>query len=207
VWAVRILSENSQSIEGLSFVMKTKFLNQKIDYTGAELRSQWNYFEHGLLGNSAVAFIGSCQVEFSEMLDGEDLLAGQTIQGSEMLHFILEIYDINLFAGVAFQRLFADLARGELIKLNPKLRGQIERSGDDLYFEGRKLSISIAAPSVRSVLIHWAINISNEGTPVPTASLQDLDVEPLQFAQSLLTIASQELDSIVEATWKVKSIK
>lgn len=187
--------------------LKTKVLPQKINYTGAELKSQWNYFEHGLLGNSAVAFIGSCRVEFSEMLDGEDLLAQQKIEGSEMLHFILEIFDISLFAGVAFQRLFADLARGELIKLNPRLNGKIERDGDDLYFEGRKLSISIAAPSLRSVLIHWAINISNNGTPVPTAALQDLSVDPQQFAQSLLTIASQELDSIGEATWKVKAVK
>ena len=42
----------------------------------------------------------------------------------------------------------------------------LDLAGDDLYVGDRKLSISIAAPSPTSALIHFALNIDPTGAPV-----------------------------------------
>jgi hypothetical protein len=82
----------------------------------------------------------------------------------------------------------------------------LTRDGDDIFYKLQKLSISIAAPSTNSQLIHFAMNISNEGTPVKTLSLEDLQVKPQAFAQEMMASFAKEVASIEEATWKVKSV-
>ncbi|MES2769707.1 MAG: DUF366 family protein, partial [Bdellovibrionota bacterium] len=158
--------------------MKTLWIDQTIKYDGTQLRSLYAYLEHNLLGNSVIAFRGACDVNFDHMVDGEDLLQRAQICGSDMLHFIFEIFDEKLISGVLIQRLFASMAQNKILQ---KSKGQIllKRDGDDLYLDDRKLSISIAARSPQSILIHFAMNISNEGTPVKTCSLQDLKIEPV----------------------------
>jgi hypothetical protein len=184
--------------------MKTLWIAEKIKYDGTQLASQFNYFHFGLLGPSVIAFVGPCEVTPETMLDGEDFLAGSQIRGAEMLHFCVEIFDQSLFAGVCFQRLIADFGRRVLEELQPKVQGLIAREGDDLYFEGRKLSISIAAPTGRGFVIHFAVNIVNEGTPIPTACLQELSISAEKYARRMMDLISEEYESVLQATWKVK---
>ena len=185
--------------------LQTKLLNRKIDYDGTQLRSLFAYLDHGVLGNSLVAFRGACSISFAHMVDGEDLREQSPICGDDMLHFIAEIFDENLFAGVLFQRLLASLACDLVNEITKKKR--VFREGDDLYSsDGRKLSISIAAKSVQSVMVHFAVNVTNKGTPVKTLSLQDLNIQPKDFAQSLLKRVALEFDSIRAATMKVKPL-
>ncbi|MNY40906.1 hypothetical protein D3C86_1756830 [compost metagenome] len=120
-----------------------------------------------------------------------------------MLHFIIEIFDRDLFSGVALQRLFAAIARDYLAEKSGK---EILREGDDLYFNKGKLSISIATKSPVSVMVHFAMNIVNEGTPVQTACLNDLRLNPRQVATDLMTLLMDEYNSIVIATQKVRPI-
>ncbi len=182
--------------------MKTVFLNEKLNYDGSQLRSLFAYLNHKLLGDSCVCFIGSCNISFENMLDGEDFLERSEIKGSEMLHFIFEIFDRELVTGVFLQRLFASIISDEIYK---QTKTKLIRTGDDLYLEGKKLSISVATKSPNSVLVHFAMNISNLGTPVPTLSLEDLDIQPKKFAEILLKQISEEYDSILVARLKVKA--
>lgn len=186
--------------------MKTKWIEKEFLYDGSQLRSQFAYLEHGLLGNSIVCWRGPCDVSQANMADGEDLLQGAKICGFHMLHFILEIFDQKLFSAVLIQRLMATVIRDHVYKLNPKLEGSLQRDGDDLFWNGGKLSISVAAQSPISCVVHFAINISNEGTPVKTASLKDLGVSPEALAQSVMESIQKEMASIYEATWKVLPI-
>ena len=192
-------------------MLKTKWINKKINYDGTQLRSLFAYLDHRVLGDSVVAFRGSCDVNFDHMVDGEDLLEKSRIQGSDMIHFIFEIFDRPLIVGVLLQRLFASIA-GDVIHELSKKDFTIRRSGDDLYFDfgankkNRKLSISIATRSTNSVLIHFAVNISNSGTPVPTACLNDLGLQPRKFAEACLLRVQSEYNSIIEATQKVKAV-
>jgi hypothetical protein len=62
----------------------------------------------------------------------------------------------------------------------------LSRRGNDLYYQSRKLSVSIATRSSVSVLFHAAVNIDTEGTPVPTAGLRELGLDPYAFGEECL---------------------
>lgn len=186
--------------------MQIKWLGRIQPYDGTQLRSLFGYMETGLLGNSCVCFRGACEISFEHMVDGEDVRAESPIRGSDMLHFIAEFFHQNLFSAVAFQRIIADLARTAVDELSQG-RIKLSRSGDDLYWETeKKFSISIASVSPVSQMIHFAVNISNEGTPVKTSSLQDFGIDPEAFGNLLLKKISDEFASILEATMKVKPL-
>jgi len=70
--------------------VKSLFIENKFTYDGSQLHSLFAYLEHGLLGPSVVSWRGACNIPFSHMVDGEDLLAKASIEGDEMLHFIIE---------------------------------------------------------------------------------------------------------------------
>ncbi len=186
--------------------MKTSWLVDQFIYDGTQLRPLFCYLQHGLLGNACVAWRGPCDVSFEHMVDGEDLLQKSQIAGSDMVHFVAEIFDLNLLGGVALQRLLTGIVRESLVALNPTQGLKILRDGDDLYWDGRKLSISVAAKATNSVLIHFAINFSTNGTPVPTAGLQELNILPEDLAKLVLNKFSAEFISIQEASWKVKPV-
>ena len=184
--------------------MKSKFLDAREKYDGAQLVSLNSYLKHGLLGDSVVAWVGPCDVSFEHMVDGEDLLAKAVIAGDLMLHFIIEKFDISLFAAVGLQRLFASIVRDQL-----QAQGAtgLTRDGDDIWQGERKLSISIATQSPVSSLIHFAVNITNEGTPVKTLSLTDLKIEPKAFALKAMELFCREIQGIQDATQKVRWVK
>lgn len=175
-------------------------------YDGEQLRSLYAYLTHGILGDSCVAWQGACSVDFAHMVDGEDLLAEATIAGSDMVHFIVEIFDQNLMSGVLLQRVFAGLVKDVLLEMSPVKNLKITRTGDDLYWKGGKLSISIATQSPVSVMVHFAINVSNEGTPVQTSCLKDLKVDPKKFAEKCMQALKAEYSDSLMATRKVRPV-
>ncbi len=184
--------------------MKTLFLNERMTYDGTQLHSLYTYLTHKVQGDSALAFIGPCNISFDHMVDGEDLLERSEIRGSEMLHFIFEIFDRELVSGIFLQRLLATLISDEIYQLTQK---KLEREGDDLYWEKKKLSISIATSSSISTLVHFAVNISNQGTPVPTCSLEDFKINPRSFGEKILKKISEEYESILVARVKVRPVQ
>lgn len=189
-----------------------KLNGEKSHYDGTQLRSLYAYLEHGLLGDSIVAWIGSCDVSFEHMVDGEDLKANAEIRGSKMVHFIVEKFPATLSEAVAIQRLLASIVKDVLIeKIGQQPKFKLRRSGDDIYVassdgEG-KLSISIATVSPVSGLIHFAVNVSNAGTPVKTASLEDLGIPADVFAEAVLAAFTAEMNSVREAECKVKWVR
>ena len=186
-------------------MMKSRLLPTEFAYDGTQLRSLYAYLEHKLQGDSVVAWIGSCDISFEHMVDGEDFLEGATIAGSRMVHFIIERFHTPLFAAVAVQRLFASICMDFIrTRLSPTDAASLRRDGDDIFFREGKLSISIATVSPVSSLIHFAVNCSNEGTPVKTSCLADLGVEPRDFTNECMTRLTREIQSIEEATVKVK---
>lgn len=183
--------------------MKSKWISRKIKYDGTQLRSLYAYLNHGVQGDSVIAFEGPCDVSFEHMVDGEDLLQKASIKGFHMLHFIFEIFDRELVTGVFLQRLFASLVADEVFN---KTGQKLVRKGDDLYRGQKKFSISIATRSPVSVVVHFAMNVSNKGTPVATLSLDDLNIKPQVLAKTLLDQVSQEYQSILAARVKVRAV-
>lgn len=183
--------------------MKTFFSDEQFAYDGSQLHSLFAYMKWGLLGDSIVSWIGPCNVTSDHMVDGEDLRAGEKIQGNQMLHFIIEIFDRDLTTAVSVQRLMASKIK-DLIECETQHR--IERKGDDLYWKAGKLSISIAARSPVSCMIHFAMNITNDGTPVKTCALNDLQIKPRPLAETIIKEFSDEYQDILIATRKVKPL-
>lgn len=188
--------------------MKEKYISRTTNYNGSELHPLYSYINHKLAGDSIVAFRGKCQIHFDQMVDAEDLVAGAQIAGDDMLHFIIELFNQNLMTAVSLQRLLVSQAQNILNKKSALLRKiPLTRNGDDLYFKNKsKLSISIASSSVVSSMIHFAVNVTNEGTPVKTCALTDFKIDPKNFAEQLMLEFRNEYQSIIEATQKVKPL-
>jgi hypothetical protein len=189
--------------------MKSLFIQNEFPYDGTQLRSLFGYLSHGVQGDSIVSWIGPCSVAPDHMVDGEDFLAGETIAGDHMVHFIIERFHTPLFSAVALQRLFASICLDILREHvgDPEVAELMRREGDDLFFGPGKLSISIATLTPVSALIHFAVNITNEGTPVETACLDDIDMGPVEFARTVMKRFTQEISSIEDATVKVRWVK
>ncbi len=184
--------------------MKTLFIKQKTPYTGEQLKALFGYLQWGLQGDSTVAWLGACDIPFAHMVDGEDLRDGSRIAGSEMLHFIIEVFHRDLHFGVALQRLFASSVRETLQELRADLI--LHRRGDDIYWQEQKLSISIASVSGVSTMIHFAVNVTNQGTPVATCALADWQIEPESFATKILERWQKEYTDLLGATQKVRPL-
>jgi hypothetical protein len=196
--------------------VKSLFIDKDFAYDGSQLRSLYAYLSHGVQGTSIVSWIGKCDISKEHMIDGEDLLAGETIAGARMVHFIIERFETPLFGAVALQRLMAAIVMDLCVEhVSKKGSGaatpQFRRDGDDVYVassggEG-KLSISIATVTPVSALIHFAVNVTNEGTPVKTAALQDIGFDAVTFAKEVMSRVVREVESIEVATVKVRWAK
>ncbi|MBI1909551.1 MAG: DUF366 family protein [Deltaproteobacteria bacterium] len=184
--------------------MKIKFLEQRIDYNGSQLKSHWIFQNSGILGNAAVAFIGHCAVDPEHMVDLVDLKEGKKIASDEMLHFLVELFDTTLDQTIVLQRLLVSLAQQEILfRLQKPV---VVRAGNDLYEGDAKLSVSIATSSPVSTLIHYGLNISSANTPVKTKGLNDYQIDPVPFAKTLLETFRHEVESLKEARAKVKPV-
>lgn len=200
--------------------MNSRFIEEIVPYNGVELRSGWVRERFGLEGDMIVAFHGPCSVKGDALVDLEDLAAGETVEGENMLHFITEVSGIGL-PGIAFlQRLLCIIAsraveeafgRTPEAKSGNRVPFEVRRDGDDLYVGDGKLSVSIATVSPESGrpesgLIHLGLNISKAGVPVRAACLEDLGVDYRELAPLVLAAFVRETEGGLHASRKVKRV-
>lgn len=186
--------------------MHTKFIEEEIKYTGLELAPHWIYKKFHLQGDAIIAFCGECEVKLTEMVDIEDVINDEPIYSKSMLSFIIEHFNIGLTEGISRQRLLICIIKETLENLFTIHRSPftITRNGDDLFVNGKKLSVSIATKSLTSVLIHVGINIDPSGAPVDAIGLNSLNISEInEFAQNVMLKYSQEIDDIILASTKV----
>ncbi len=177
--------------------MITSWIEQPLAYDGTQLRAHWIYSQLGKAGDALVAWRGPCGVRRDEIADLADI-DGPGIAADDMVHFVWESFVYTgLLLAVHRQRLLSAQAAEVLQELGA--RSPVRRRGDDLYVGSGKLSISIATRSPVSCLIHFAVNATRGGAPVPIASLADLGVAPKNFADALLQRASEEQHGIGQA--------
>jgi hypothetical protein len=182
--------------------MITRWLADPIAYDGSQLRAHWILATCGIAGDALVAFRGPCAVSDVEMADLADL-DGPGIAGADMVHFVWESFrEPDLLLAVHRQRLLAAQAMERLRSMAPG--AMVRRDGDDLWVGTGKLSISIATVSPVSSLLHFAVNATPGGAPVPTTSLAELGVAAEPFAHGLLAAVAAEQESIAVARAKVR---
>lgn len=185
--------------------MKTKFIEEEIKYTGEELAPHWIYKNFHLQGDSIVAFVGECEVKLTEMVDIEDVINNEPIYSKSMLSFIVEQFNIGLVEGIIRQRLLICIIKETIEQFTAhSTLFTLERSGDDIFVNGKKLSVSIATKSLTSVLIHVGINIDPSGAPVDAIGLDFLKILDIkEFAQTIMVKYTQEINDIILASTKV----
>ena len=183
--------------------MKTLFVDETIKYEGHQLAPHFIYKNFHLLGDSIIAFMGPVDVKIDEMVDLEDVINNEPISSDLMLSFIVEIFDIGLNEGVFAQRMLVQTIKEELEDMG----FGVKRQGDDLFFKGKKLSVSIATKSLTSVLIHTALNVVSTGAPIEVASLNEIGISDVKkFAQNVMIRYSDELSDIKCAIYKVRGV-
>ncbi len=185
--------------------MNYQWIDKEIKYDGTQLTSHFAYKNFKIHGDSIIAFAGPVNVKLSEMVDIEDVINNEPISSDKMLSFIVETFDINLSGAIWMQRFLTAIIQDEM---NHRLKGIfIERDGDDLYYNDRKLSVSIATVSPVSALIHMALNITGIGAPIPIASLEETHINYIELAKIILNRFSQEFEEVDYARKKVNWVK
>jgi len=183
--------------------MKTLFINKEIKYIGNQLSPHWIYKNFNLLGDSIVSFIGEVDVNLSEMVDIEDVINNEPIYSKKMLNFIIEQFDTTLYTMVGLQRLFISIIK-EIIE---EYGHKVKREGDDLFYDNRKLSVSIATKSITSCLIHTGLNIIREGAPIKASDLTEIGIIKIaEFANKVMDRYSEEIKSIKNVCYKVRGV-
>lgn len=137
-------------------------------YDGSQIKPMWAFQELGVKGSSIVNWKGPMNIRPDELIDYEDV--GLEIKSDEMLHFIIEHFDVQ----PADMRLCYHRQRILVMIVQDLLKGmdiKTQRRGDDLYCNGGKLSVSIASCSISSMKIHFALNITSQGTPTDVETM------------------------------------
>lgn len=115
-----------------------------------------------------IAFIAPMEVTVN-LVDLEDSINKDYIYSDSAINFLIEIPDCSLFGGVCFQRLFNAQLGSLLCTKYLQKEGYVK--GDDMMIidesgNQKKASVSIAAHTDNTVLIHTGINI-NAGAKAP----------------------------------------
>ena len=186
--------------------MISKLLPNPIKYDGSQIAPLWAY-SMGIKGDSIVVFHGPMDVTPDNMKDLEDRKAKKTIRGDDLIHIIVERFDSPASMRLAYymQRLLIVCIKDALEKHGIKTT----RNGDDLFIDGRKLTVSIASAGVSSEKIHCGINLTTKGTPreVKTAALLDFGIKDWKtFAQEIAETFVNEVEDIEGDIAKTKCL-
>ena len=157
-----------------------RHVDEIFEYDGSQINPSWAFQEFGIYGSSVVTWIGPVNITPDNLKDFADV--GLEIKSKNMANFICEFFDQqppNMRVAYLRQRLLVMIFREILTEYGV----QTSREGDDIFVDGRKLSISIASVSLSSAKIHFALNLEDKGTPddVETIGLFDIKVNDMQI--------------------------
>ncbi|MBA2868077.1 DUF366 family protein [Methanococcus maripaludis] len=170
-------------------------------YTGKEIEPLWAFNMFGVQKDSIVGFIGPMNVKIENMKDLKDVKEEKDveipIQSSEAINFIVEHFDNpDLKMTYLRQRILVSTAK-DVIENHGNLK--LKKSGDDLYFNGKKLSVCIACRGISSGKIHLGINIKSDGVPshVSAVGLNEMGIEnTFEIMEEIAEIYAKEMSKI-----------
>ena len=183
--------------------MEKLFVKEEIKYTGSELSPHWIYKNFNKAGDMIVCFKGPVEVNLTEMVDIEDVINNEPIKSDKMANFIIEVFNSNLREAIFRQRLFISIIKETLEDMGIKTK----RRGDDLFYNNKKLSVSIATKSTTSTLIHTGVNLVSTGAPIEVSSIKDMEIiDEDCFIEEVMTRFCIESDDIEFAKVKVRGV-
>ena len=158
------------------FKIIAMILIKLLEIMQGQINPSWAFNQFGIYGSSVITWIGPVNITPDNLKDFADV--GLEIKSNAMVNFICEFFDCqpaNMRIAYLRQRLLVMIFR-EILFENGIVT---KREGDDIFFDNRKLSISIASVSLSSAKIHFAFNLEDLGTPddVETIGLFDIKVD------------------------------
>lgn len=204
-------------------------------YDTSQLRSLFAFERFRVQGDSILGFISPCHITVEKLIDRDDAIHDRPIHADSQLHYVVEMFGVDLKFAVMAQRLLCGwMERGARAFKRPDVNCRIELSGNDVYAlfpdemtfrdgedldacvramdfhysrEGcRKLSVSIATLSPVSGMIHAGVNVSTAGTPVRTASLELLGIDPVAYATWVAERFAADYEKVLLAATKVRPV-
>ncbi|AEF95566.1 DUF366 family protein [Methanotorris igneus] len=180
--------------------MNVVFPKGRIKYTGKEIEPLWAFNMFDVQKDSIVAFRGGMEVKIENMKDLKDVKEeGEfkiPIKGDDCIHFIVEHFDNpDLKMIYLRQRILICIAKDTIESFGVKL----DREGDDLYCNGKKLSVCIATRGVSSAKIHLGINVNSKGIPehVEGIGLEDIGIFDIEEVMRKIAISyAKEMEKI-----------
>ena len=176
-----------------------KHIDEIFEYDGSQINPSWAFQEFGIYGSSVITWIGPVNITPDNLKDFADV--GLEIKSNYMVNFICEFFDqqpTNMRIAYLRQRLLVMIFREILTEYGVVTT----REGDDIFVDGRKLSISIASISLSSSKIHFALNLEDKGTPddVKTIGLYDIKVKNQQVfdKNNLLELINKTVARFIE---------
>lgn len=172
-------------------------------YDGSQIEPLWAQ-KFGIYEDNIVVMRGAMDVEFKHMVDQKDLEQRKEIKGEELIHFIIEHYDSSDLRLAYFrQRIFVCCAEEALKNFGVCA----ERSGDDLYIGGRKLTVSVATTG-KTQKIHFGVNLTNKGVPkdVSASGLNDF-LKPEEIERFINTLTEKYADEVNKIESDMKKTK
>jgi len=186
--------------------MKIVQLDQPLRYDGLQLCTAFvTTHAPDVAGRDDVMllFEGEADVPREHLVDLEDAEAGAVIYSPTMAHVILEHPGLALPEAVWRQRVLVRLAAQWI---SSRSGVAVDVRGNDLYVGTGKLSVSVVTRSPRGSLLHFAVNVDIEGTPVVAAGLRDLRIRPREFLVAVARLYADELQSVAHAAGKVRPV-
>ena len=176
-----------------------KHIDEIFEYDGSQINPSWAFQEFGIYGSSIITWIGPVNITPDNLKDFADV--GLEIKSNNMVNFICEFFDQqppNMRVAYLRQRLLVMIFREILVEYGV----QTSREGDDIFVDGRKLSISIASVSLSSAKIHFALNLEDKGTPsnVETIGLFDIKVNDEQVfnEDNLIDLINETVNRFID---------
>ena len=176
-----------------------KHIDEIFEYDGSQINPSWAFQEFGIYASSIITWIGPVNITPDNLKDFADV--GLEIKSNYMANFICEFFDQqppNMRIAYLRQRLLVMIFREMLAEYGVQTR----REGDDIFVDGRKLSISIASVSLSSAKIHFALNLEDKGTPddVETIGLYDIRVNGQQVftEDNLLDLINKTVTKFID---------
>lgn len=177
-------------------------------YCGEILHNRFAYRFYRKNVNMAgdiVAFIAPMEVT-ANLIDLEDAISNDYIYSDSAMNLLIEIPNIDLFAGVCFQRLFNAQLGSLLCTKYLDQEGYVD--GDDIMVkdgeEYKKASVSIASKKNDAVLIHVGINIEAGAKAPSFAYSTHLSEERAnEFMNEAITMFRAMITDIHIATTKI----
>ena len=204
-------------------------------YDASQLRSLYTFEKFEVQGDSILGWIAPTEITVENLIDRDDAINHRPIFADSQVHYVVEMFGVSLPFAVMAQRLLNGwMARGARWMKNADTGCDVELSGNDVYclFPGKvpldggedfaafvrsgrfhyslpgckKLSVSIATASPVSCLIHAGINVTTAGTPVQTASLEMLGVDPNAYMAWVAENFARDYEKVLAATTKVRPV-